>query len=181
MNQFVLFLLLPESLQNALQWFEHLATYIRYLSFVPEVHWIKEDLLKQEKKFAHAICSYQRFHQKLFYDKNPILNWHLQKTRWLLQSQTNEKIQKQDHEHSIPRLFSESCELSILGRSSDLLSPRHLPIHYKQWQTSLRSLWAYSSGNCSGFTPDSLLIPFPETMNGTNLIKKLAENRFIDS
>lgn len=56
-----------------------------------------------------------------------------------------------------------------VGRSSDLLlSVEAFPVA-NQWRVSHEMFGAYSSGNCSGFTPDSLLIQ----KAGTNFVAKV--------
>lgn len=47
----------------------------------------------------------------------------------------------------------------VTGRSSDLLPFRAFPSYFKQWQEVAKGFGeAYSSGDCSGFSPDSLFI-----------------------
>lgn len=57
------------------------------------------------------------------------------------------------------------------GRSSDLLRPERLPVVHEQTVAGVLfrpCAEAYSSGDCPGFSPDSLLIRMAEEPFGTN-------------
>ena len=60
------------------------------------------------------------------------------------------------------------------GRSSDLLRPERLPVVHEQTVAGVLfrpCAEAYSSGDCPGFSPDSLLFPMPDGHRKTSLDK----------
>jgi hypothetical protein len=67
----------------------------------------------------------------------------------------------------------ESSEIILAsGRSSGSLRLLSLPISFtQQWRVSKDILEAYGSGDCSGFTPDSLLNFFESKLNKYHLLR----------
>ncbi len=64
--------------------------------------------------------------------------------------------------------------VALIGRSSDLLRSERLPVVHVQTVAGVLfrpCAEAYSSGDCPGFSPDSLLFPMPDGHRKTNLDK----------